>query len=110
MNVNNQAKSNRLLKTEWQTVVEAWEVSGMTQQCFCKERKLNFNTFTYHRGRLKKKSLPTSKLMPVRVKLENSSPQHSPHFILELVDSKKLAIPQQYDEMALGSLLKLLEG
>jgi len=110
MTNNPQTKASRLSTNEWRSLIKEWEQSNQTQKVFCKERELNLNNFTYHRGQLKKQSKTGAKLMPVKIKAEGPVSKYSQHFILELVDSKKLAIPQRYDAAALRDLLKLLEG
>jgi hypothetical protein len=41
----------------WQKKTKAWEGSGLTQQMFCKNEKLNLTTFRYWRS----KSIPKTK-------------------------------------------------
>lgn len=51
-------------QANWQTHIDAWSKSGLTQKAFCQEKRLSLATFGYWRKKLASKK-PTSNLIPV---------------------------------------------
>lgn len=48
MNDPNQCPSiKKLSKESWYALINEWESSNLSQQAFCRQKQVNYNTFTY---------------------------------------------------------------
>ena len=97
-------------KHDWSALILDWEKSGLTKQEFCILHGLNYNTFSYHRGKSSKEHDKQAKLLPVKMRADKPLP--SPHsmacFILYFPNGTKLSIPEHADPSTLKILLSVL--
>lgn len=108
---NKREKFPQLDKTQWQALIAEWEMSSENQKQFCDRLGLNFNTFSYARGKLlsaNKNPVKNKKFIPVQtVKHEDHKINPMVSIMLENSHGIKLHIPLSMPPEQLSKLLKL---
>lgn len=93
----------------WAVLIAEWEKSNLSQKEFCKHHALNFNTFTYQRGKSIKKHEAPSKLLPVKMANNSLNSSLAPnYFTLQYPNGIKLSVPACADINTLNVLLSSL--
>jgi hypothetical protein len=97
-------------KKDWPTLILDWEKSGLTKQEFCILHGLNYNTFSYHRGKSIKEQDKHAKLLSVKMRADKPLPSSQPMacFTLHFPNGTKLSIPEHADPSTLKILLSVL--
>jgi hypothetical protein len=89
----------------WQSHIEQWSQSGLSQAAYCRESNLKIKSFTYFKSRLKKKNLP---VQFVQVPVE---PVQTPSFLkLNIGSSFQVEIPDGFSQGTLTQVLQVLGG
>lgn len=90
----------------WAVLIAEWKKSNLSQKEFCKRHALNFNTFTYQRGKSIKKHEAPLKLLPVKMPNNSLTSSLAPnYFTLQYPNGIKLSIPACADINTLNILL-----
>jgi hypothetical protein len=107
-----QPRTRKMKETLWDKIIKDWESSGSRQQAYCRSKKINYNTFTYWRGRLKNTSksettsLQTSKqFVPITV-LSDYQSELSEELSLHLRNGRWIKIRKGFDEQTLHQVLR----
>ena len=107
-----QPRTRKMKQTLWDKIIKDWQSSGSTQQAYCRSKKINYNTFTYWRGRLKsaKQSettlLQTSKqFVPITV-LSDNQREFSEELSLHLRNGRWIKLRKGFDEQTLHQVLR----
>lgn len=97
-------------KCDWSVLIPEWEKSGLTKLEFCRLHGLNYNTFSYHRGKSSNNYKKHSKLLPVKMRTDRppSSLQPLVCFTLHFPNGTRLTIPEHADPSMLKVLLSVL--
>lgn len=107
-----QRQPNQMKENLWKKIIMDWQTSELTQQNYCHTKKVNFNTFTYWRGRLKsnaaeqKTSLSCSKkFVPIAV-VSGDHAVSKDDLALCLRNGRMIKISKGFDEETLQRLLR----
>ena len=93
----------------WVELNSEWELSGLPQKQFCKERAISYSLFVYERGKLLEKSRKKPKpVFSVAKAVPPLIPELSKNLILRLPTGIRLDIPPGGDLTQVGQLLALL--
>ncbi len=49
----------------WQTHIEQWSQTGLSQAAYCRKNNLKIKSFTYFKSRLNRKNLPVLVQIPI---------------------------------------------
>lgn len=99
----------------WHEIIREWDTSSLSQEKFCKDRSLNYNTFVYQRAKLTKQKPKTksSPLFPVKLiqpRQETTAPSPKDNtFVIQWPNGVKLSIPSNADAVTLKIILTSLE-
>jgi len=96
----------------WQSHLDAWALTGLTQAEYCRQNDLKVNRFTYWKRSLQKENLPVEF---VRISAEPAKSAHALHnsgVPLRLtVDSRfAIEIPDGFSPATLEQVLLTLKG
>lgn len=100
----NSAKANH-----WQSIIDEWEQSSLTQKDFCKQQKIKYTNFSKWKQRLNENEAVAKQqsFIPVE-QVDNSSASPTPPVIRLLINDKcTLELPLNLD---VKILVQLFEG
>lgn len=93
------------MSERWRQHIEAWQASGLSQAAYCRQHRLNANTFS---GRLctyrKASSVAGPELIPVRVE----TPPATAILVIHLGSGLQLDLPASISPRWLADLLRWL--
>lgn len=88
---------------DWESLVEDWSRSGLTQREFCRKRGISHATFVKERGHLIKRGIgPRSAKVPAR----GSAQADFVGFIQASVEPPPAAVPEIVVELPLGVVIR----
>jgi hypothetical protein len=103
-------------KIYWQNVLTEWELSGLSQAAFCRQRKITHSNFFMWRKRLMSEKIVSAPLLvPVAIKEEDTEARrvgqkvagHSP-IVLSLKNTLRIEVYADSDKAALRLVLDVL--
>ena len=104
-----QNKLKRLSQAERQELSAEWEVSGLTQTEFCKQKGISFNSFAYWRNTvLPKESKAQASFLPVAITAPITKQQPPTGVMLRLPNGISLQISVNTDKAFLQTVFNLL--
>lgn len=89
----------------WQTHIDQWSQSGLSQASYCRINNLKTKSFTYFKSRLKKKNLPVE-----LVQIPIDPIQHSSFLKLNIGSSFQIEIPDGFSNSTLEQVLVTLRS
>ncbi len=96
----------------WQTHIDKWATSGITQAEYCRQNVLRPNRFTYWKTKSQKVQI-SSELVPVPISAlspTNPAGEPSPPEIRLTVDSRyELSIPERFSSTCLETVLRIVD-
>ena len=102
-----EAQSNEIktapLSKLWTKHLEKWELSGLSQNEYCRRNDLRPNQFTYWKSKLKKQA--QTRIIPVPMPLTCSSPGLKLNIGLDL----QIEIPDDFSQATLERVLTTLK-
>ena len=105
------------MTVDWESLVVAWETSGLTRQAFCEHHRINYRHFVYQRSKLNdKRKHKSSKWLAVKQTLAKPSSISAaitattplPAFLLRSSQGHQLSIPLDADTPTLKILLAFM--
>ncbi len=105
-----QNKLKRLSQAERQALSAEWEVSGLTQTEFCKQKGISFNSFAYWRSTVRQKDLQVqTSFLPAAITAPITKQQQPPSGVmLRLPNGVSLQISANTDKAFLQTVFNLL--
>ena len=89
----------------WQTHIEQWSQTDLSQAAYCRNNNLKIKSFTYFKSRLNKKNLP---VQFVQIPIKQLQ---TPSFLkLNLGSNFQIEIPDGFSQSTLTQVLQVLEG
>lgn len=98
-------------RQHWLSLIKQWEGSKLSQQAYCTRSGINFNSFTYWRGKFLSSASSDVKAKFVRVKMavNHVTPVDAPRSIqIKLLTGHVVYIPTNLDVNAIAKLINLL--
>jgi hypothetical protein len=99
----------------WNTRIDEWKRSGLSQRRYCEQRHLSLSTFQWWRARLREVDTPeearSTELVEIPVKNSGAETQKSGMYRLAVeVGRYTVGLQGAFDAHELGKLLDLLES
>lgn len=99
----------------WNTRIDEWKRSGLSQRRYCEQRHLSLSTFQWWRARLREVDTPeearSTELVEIPVKkTEMETPESGKYHLAVEVGRYTVGIQEAFDARELGKLLDLLES
>lgn len=112
MNTPETNVTNPITKREyWAQHIKQWQESKLSQERYCENNQINYNTFVYWKGVLKGKSEKNSKkrFLPVEIKAQKDSIEDKPQAIqIKLQSGYVVFIPTTLSIKKIAKLIHLL--
>ena len=103
---------NQVRRQFWQSHVEEWSLTGLSQIEYCRRNDLRSNRFTYWKRRLQKKNLPVEFVQIPTEQIKSTGFYHNDCAFLRLAVNSRftIEIPDGFTPATLKQVLLTLQG
>lgn len=97
---------NRMTEERWFALFNEWQLSGESQEKFCKLKGINYHTFLYWRTKQNTKQKSQTNTSFAKVRVSGSIATSTNSFRIILTNGSQIIIPPDYDKTTLSDFLK----
>ena len=102
---NSRKENGESLARYWQSHIDQWLNSGLTQSEYCRQKELSRDRFAYWKTKFKKKNLPVEFVQVSHV----SEVMHKADLKLNIGTGVQIEIPDGFSQVTLEQVLKTLK-
>jgi hypothetical protein len=88
--------------------IESWQRSGLSQAAYCRQHKINPNTFSSWLGFYKNQALAPTALIPIQVEAEHQIQQEPSLLVLRHAGGHRLELPATQSAQWVAELFRCL--
>jgi len=94
----------------WAKHIKQWQASKQSQQKYCEQNAIKYNTFVYWKGILKEPvSVKKKQFLPVAVISSKKDVREDSQFIqVQLISGQTVCIPVTFSTKRMAKLIKML--